>query len=1639
MAEGIRRRRAALIAAGVLVGLLLLALLFWVALQVTPDRITRDLHERGLGLPPDAYEVEDVRIGGAARISLRDVALLDDRGNTVVSAPQVRFVYDPAAARPGVSAVISDVELISPEVRLVQEADGSWNIARVVRMEAMGEPVDVGDVVILQNVRVRDGRVTVATPFEAPEPGAVFALHTDAPRRVDGRLMDVRNISALSADIPEIRIGGEAGWQVDLASLSASIDDPDIRIAELSGVAGGTADGGVRFGLRRLRTDRSDIRGEGTTRLTAAGPQFDLRITAAPLDLADLAWAVPGLPEGIATFAADIRTVDAQRTAIALRDADVRVGDSRAFGRMTVTLGGPAGPVFRDTDLRLDPLELDLFERLGLVEDLPVTGSIRGSVVTVGEETVDDASLRVDLTADIAVPEAPAVAPSTIRAAGLIQVGAEGAPLRMDGVRVDLAPLRLAAFAPLVPEQAERMRGVLRGGALLTGTPSDLSIAAGEFTYEVGDAPPTRLADLTGRLRTEPELRYELSAVADPLALATLTEQFPALPFRRASLRGPISISGTGSALQMAADLQGEAGALDMEGELVFTDPLQFRVSADLEAFRPTLLVTTDLPVQAPLSGRVAAAGTTDDLTFDLDLSQPEGRAILAGRFRQVVGPPLVSVEGRLENFELGALVGRPQLFRDRMTGPIRVEGGGRQPYAMAVDLVGLESRLQVDGWFQPDDVPSYELAGEVRGIDLAELPWVADLPRTELAAAFEIEGEGGSPETFAGSFALVAEPSMVDGYLLEVAEVRGEVTDNVLRLDTLAVAYRDARIDASGAWALVEQEVADPIRFRVQAADLGAVAALIPLEGFTEMDLGGAFRAEGVLGGSLAAPEVAVGMAGQNLRYQRWRAQTLDATVVATLAPEGWFADVDLEADNVVLPGEERFEAVRLQVDMDPERTALGLFAQREVGTDLSLTAVADTDEVGLAGITLESLLLQLGDTRWQLMQPARIGWAEPGIEVDDLRLTRFGDVPGEIRVDGTIPTAGEADFLVAVTRVEMADIRAILPRAPDVEGLLDAEVRVTGPVESPTAEVVASIDGFGVGDARADRITLEALVADGQLAGTGGVHLNGVYVLDVQAVMPLELSLAGAVPSIELPEDGALDVRGVAAALPLELVAEVAPELREGEGYLSGEFNVAGTMGDPVMDGWVEIDAGAVFIEPLGTAYSDIRGRIVLENQQIEVEQLRIRSQGTAEIRGSIIVAEIDRPYFALTADFDEFRAVNLPDAQNVTLSGSVSLAGLAPTTVLRGSLVVDEGLITIPALAGDPGVMQLEDVDIGQVGADTIPEIVRAPGVPLVGDLRVDGLEVAVGENVRLTSDEVRMQLGGEVIVFREAEDLRLYGELTAERGTYTLNIGPISRDFDIERGRIQFTGTPELNPTLDFQAVHEVRNITSPGAGSTLRIFVEVTGTAQLPELALTSDSRPPLPESELFSFLIFGRPSFQLGTIAGGQLFEDILLQEVLGGLVATQIEQFLLRDLGLPLDYVRVHTRPTAITDPFGQTAIEAGVQLRPDLFLTTEIGVSRLFEGEGIPNFGASLEWQIDDYWSWRLGYEPLIRDQLRQFIQTPANQFTTDIRRRWEYGYPEETAAPQPLDLEVDEPIADDPTDDPAADPVPARPPPQ
>jgi translocation and assembly module TamB len=79
----------------------------------------------------------------------------------------------------------------------------------------------------------------------------------------------------------------------------------------------------------------------------------------------------------------------------------------------------------------------------------------------------------------------------------------------------------------------------------------------------------------------------------------------------------------------------------------------------------------------------------------------------------------------------------------------------------------------------------------------------------------------------------------------------------------------------------------------------------------------------------------------------------------------------------------------------------------------------------------------------------------------------------------------------------------------------------------------------------------------------------------------------------------------------------------------------------------------------------------------------------------------------------------------------------------------------------------------------------------------------------------------------------------------------------RRFELERGgQVRFVGTPEINPAIDISATRLI-----PNTGVEAR--VRITGTARVPELALSSN--PPLEESDILSLIVFNRPINELGT------------------------------------------------------------------------------------------------------------------------------------------------------------------------------
>ncbi len=1648
-----RMRRAGWVLLGAVLGLSLIVIALLLYLRLGQVAEVRTAIGERLQIPEEALRVERVTATGRARISLRNVVIFDAAGDTMVASPRVTLWFDATSLAGDGPIDFFDVELRDPFARLIQAPDGTWNLQQAMVITADGHEIGgdaEGRPLRFRDVRVSGGRVVLAVPTEVPEAGT-FAARLAIPRTVIGGVpYQSYSLFGLNARLPLVRVGGGLPWRAEVGSLSTEIAEPRLRVARLQGWAEAVGADGVRFSVSTLQIGGSRLAGSGLVRFTEPGALYDVELRAAPLLLADLQPLLPDVPlEGVTRFDLALTTAADGRTALAFRELDVDAFGSSIAGTLQVAVGGERPLAFGPTNLTLDPLDLLTLEQMGLVDDLPVIGTVRGSITTAEFTPETQAGrLQVNLAASLVPRDQPTLTPSVIVAVGPLRFGGDEAVV-FDGLRVQLQPLYLATLAPLFPERQDLLRGEARGFVQLTGTTADLRLSGGELVYRVGAAEPTRLANISGRLALDP-LSYDLQARAEPLAFATLNELFPALPFQTATLSGPIRVQGGAEAMTFSTNLSGLAGGIQLAGNVRFTDPLQFDVSGQLAAFTAQRLLRADVPLEGPVTGTFAARGTTADIRFDVDLTQALGRFTLGGRVQPTVEPALFDVAGRVDGFRIGALLGQPGLFPSPMSGDIAVSGGGAAPYSYDVDLTGPGSALTLAGIFQPGPVPVYTARGQVIGLDLARLPLDLALPPTVLNASVAIDARGTTLETLAGSLWLDARGSVVGGVVLNQARAEMAVMDGVLRVDTLAVLMQGNRVHASGSWGLL-RPVADPLRFSIDAPDLAALSRAVPTVGLVPPQMAGALAAEGFVSGSVEFPQITANLRGRRIRYETLRAGTLAMEVEARRQPGvGWSGRTSIAADDAAY-GNEQFQTVRLEASGTEAALAVGLYARQDATRDVAASGILELDGLTPRAISLETLNLRIAEAQWQLVQPARLQWGEvAGLEVQNLALQRTGEVGGWVQIDGRLPPTGAADLRVSLRDLDLADARRIWPRAPDIQGRVTMDAVLEGPATAPEMTLSARIDQLRFEGATAEVIVINADYLNQRLEGRADITMAGRQIATLEASVPMILSYEGFVPNFEPLTTEPLTALLFADSLPLDLVSAIAPGISAGEGMLDAQISVGGTLDVPTVAGYARIPQGALTLDALGIRLIDLRTALVLDQNRIRIETLTARSIGTVSVGGFVTFEPGTPPRLNLVADLFGFRAVDNREIGRVTTSGRVALAGPVTEPVLTGQIRLDDTQINVPEM-DDTAPLELADFDVGQIGTDPFAELEAQP--VFFTNLRIDGLEVIAGDGVWIVSDDMRVQIVGDIVIYQVGNEHRVYGGLQTVRGRYTLAIGSITRDFDVVSGNVQFQGTPDINPAVDIVAANRVRTATA-GPGGDLVVLVHLTGTLQNPQLRLTSDTPVPLSESELLSFLIFGRPEFELGG-APGDLAQQILVQEVLGGLVAAELERpFLAAGI---CDYVRV--RPGIATfggifrvDPLSTlnaAAIECGRELPwlDGLFLTVETGIGGLFGGGTAIDWGIGLEWQIDDQWQWEMHYGPVRRDFLRLVDPTTRYQLSTDIRRRWEYGgvrrrsildavpdrplLPGDVAPPQPLLQPQQGPVRE-----PVPEPVPVTP---
>src|SRR5688500_10001117 len=135
------------------------------------NRVVEERVRLSLGLPEEAFTLEEIEPDGTLRIALHDVAFLDRNRDTILSAPvaRARLVTSPLSDAGAIA--FGEGGVVRPSLRLQRDAKGEWNALQIFAVEAGGQPVrgvggaqPKGRTFDFRGIRIVDGRVRMVTP-----------------------------------------------------------------------------------------------------------------------------------------------------------------------------------------------------------------------------------------------------------------------------------------------------------------------------------------------------------------------------------------------------------------------------------------------------------------------------------------------------------------------------------------------------------------------------------------------------------------------------------------------------------------------------------------------------------------------------------------------------------------------------------------------------------------------------------------------------------------------------------------------------------------------------------------------------------------------------------------------------------------------------------------------------------------------------------------------------------------------------------------------------------------------------------------------------------------------------------------------------------------------------------------------------------------------------------------------------------------------------------------------------------------------------------------------------------------------------------------------------------------------------------
>lgn len=982
--------------------------------------------------------------------------------------------------------------------------------------------------------------------------------------------------------------------------------------------------------------------------------------------------------------------------------------------------------------------------------------------------------------------------------------------------------------------------------------------------------------------------------------------------------------------------------------------------------------------------------------------------------------------------------------FRGPYTGPLRASGTSAD-MTLVTTLTGAAGELAYDGHVDMSE-PGYAARGTASVADLDPRVLLEDsaLVSMRLTGRGALDVRGDSLANLEGSARIAFDASRVDKVDVAPSLAVLGFGGGRLRVDTLRLESSAARATAEGALGLVPG-VRDSLRWSLMVDSLGGLrpylgtpptrrgaatlaradstapaAVRAALEQAIRDSLAGTLRAQGVLAGSIDTLAAHGTFGGRELFDGGDAVQRLDGDFAFTGLPVAPAGTVRATLDSVLVAG----------VRVDSAGAVLAL--RDSASGTLALAAAATRAPAGFAGgaaldfertadamrITVDSVGARLGEHTWTLAAPAHVTFDTVGTRVDSLVL-RSG--ASRLALRGNFPNTRAVSGAVEVDSFPLADFSALAQTARPLDGATSFAVAINGTRAAPVIRAQGRFTAVRYGDVSFPYFTTSADYAGKRLRGAAEVFRGGKRVLSLDVGLPVDLAL---VPVDHRLLGDTLEGHVRADSVDLGLLEAMSPQFARVVGTASTELDVGGTWNHPLLTGHIGIHDGAMGLPRAGIRLEQLNADLAFTPDSVRIARLSMVSgdqpNNSLSVQGGVRIPnwrDTRDMGFDVSASARNFQVVDKKSLARLEVSGNVRLAGTATRPELGGDVTVNRGTLFVSEL-NTKQVVDLNDPDFYDIVDTSLVanrSLIRSAYLDtLIANLRVPSLTVHIGDDVWLRSDEANIKLAGDVELQKLGSQRLESGTLRVSRGTYRLNLGLVLRTFQVDSGKVVFFGDPNIPPALDIWASYTVRQANRE-SGQDVDIIAHIGGTLVEPRLALSSNERIPLSDTEILSYLVFGQPSPALASdIAGRRALDPVAraLLPTVGGV----LERALAEQISF-VDYIQVQTGTagsedvgaTSATASLAGTRIGVGKQIGERTFLTVNAGLCGLGGQQAssstsfAQSLGITVDYRLNDGWSLQASSEPSsIALQCQPGLTSIGNrprQFGFDLFRDWNF----------------------------------------